>query len=230
MGPLIALLVIVAVSLLVVRVAAMALMMTGLSRDTASFQAYSAFFGVGFTTTEAEHVVNHPVRRRIIRDLILLGNIGLSSGLATIIITFINARESLAQVFLSLACLAVGALLFYLLGRIGVLQKMMDISIRKALEKSRALRIADYETLLRVQSGYCVSEIDILPNNPFAGRKLGESRPADSGVLVLGITRDKEFIGAPDREEVVEIGDVLLVYGLAKDIKPYSIGEGAAST
>ncbi len=41
-------------------------MMTGLSWDAASFQSYSAFFGVGFTTREAELVVNHPIRRRII--------------------------------------------------------------------------------------------------------------------------------------------------------------------
>ena len=68
-APVIALLVIALVSLLAVRVGATALMMTGISWDTASFQAYSAFFGVGFTTKEAELVVNHPVRRRIIRDL-----------------------------------------------------------------------------------------------------------------------------------------------------------------
>ncbi|MDZ4851234.1 MAG: hypothetical protein SGI77_18250 [Pirellulaceae bacterium] len=47
----------------------------------------SAFFGVGFTTREAELVVNHPVRRRIIRDLILAGNIGLTSSLATLVAT-----------------------------------------------------------------------------------------------------------------------------------------------
>ena len=94
MGPLIALLAIVTVSLLIVRIGTTALMMTGLGRDTSSFQSYSAFFGVGFTTEEAENVVNHPVRRRIIRDLILFGNVGLTSALATIIITFLDAKSS----------------------------------------------------------------------------------------------------------------------------------------
>jgi hypothetical protein len=65
-------------------------MMTGLSWDAASFQAYSAFFGVGFTTREAELVVRHPVRRRIIRDLIFAGNVGLTSALATLIVTFVQ--------------------------------------------------------------------------------------------------------------------------------------------
>ena len=49
MSAIIALLVIALVSLLAVRVGSTALMMTGLSWDTASFQAYSAFFGVGGT-------------------------------------------------------------------------------------------------------------------------------------------------------------------------------------
>jgi len=89
------LLVIAAFSLLAIRVATMALVMTGLSSDTASFQCYSAFFGVGFTTREAELVVNHPVRRRIIRDLILAGNIGLTSSLATLVATMLQHPNSL---------------------------------------------------------------------------------------------------------------------------------------
>ena len=89
------LLVIAIFSLLAVRVATTALTMTGLSSDTASFQSYSAFFGVGFTTREAELVVNHPVRRRIIRDLILAGNIGLTSSLATLVATMMQSPDSI---------------------------------------------------------------------------------------------------------------------------------------
>lgn len=87
-----ALFVITVLSLLVIRVGATALMMTGLGWDTASFQSYSAFFGADFTTKEAEMVVNHPVRRRIIRDLIFAGNIGLTSGLVTLIVTVLQKR------------------------------------------------------------------------------------------------------------------------------------------
>ena len=86
MGALLALLTIVIFALLVVRVGAKALMMTGMSWDAASFQAYSAFFGVGFTTKEAEMVVDHPIRRRIIKQLILFGNIGLTSAFATLVL------------------------------------------------------------------------------------------------------------------------------------------------
>ena len=86
--PLISLFSIVLISYVIVRTGAVALVLTGLSRDAADFQAQSAFMGVGFTTAEAESVVGHPARRRIIRLLMLLGYVGLGTGLATIVTTF----------------------------------------------------------------------------------------------------------------------------------------------
>ena len=64
MAPILSLLLILAISLVTTRVAALVLERTGLSREIARFQARSAFTGVGFTTAEAESVVGHPVRRR----------------------------------------------------------------------------------------------------------------------------------------------------------------------
>lgn len=74
-----AVLTIVTISVLVTRVAATALETTGVSAELAHFQARSAFTGVGFTTSEAEAVVDHPVRRRIMLVLMLTGNAGLVS-------------------------------------------------------------------------------------------------------------------------------------------------------
>ena len=54
------------ISFLIVRAAAIALMMTGLDHKRSIFQALSAFTGTGFTTKEAEKVINHPLRRKII--------------------------------------------------------------------------------------------------------------------------------------------------------------------
>jgi hypothetical protein len=65
-------------SILITRVASIALTHTGLSRESSKFQARSAFTGVGFTTTESEKVVNHPVRRRILLLLMILGNAGIN--------------------------------------------------------------------------------------------------------------------------------------------------------
>ncbi len=219
-GPIIALLVIVAISLLIVRVGTMALMMTGLGRDTASFQSYSAFFGVGFTTSEAEQVVNHPLRRRIIRHLILLGNVGLTSALATVIITFLDAERS--QIIAILAWLVVGVVGFILLSKIGLVTRVIDFTIRKGLESTGILRVADYDLLLRVQSGYGVCEVEVTEDSFLAGKMLGDSRPADQGLIVLGIHREGVgFHGAPKRHERIQTGDILLVYGHEDALKPH---------
>ena len=62
----IASLTVLGLSLVITRIATTALSLTGLSWEAAKFQARSAFTGTGFTTSEAERVVDHPVRRRVI--------------------------------------------------------------------------------------------------------------------------------------------------------------------
>lgn len=84
------LLVVVVLSILVTRVATIALTHTGLSREAARSQARSAFTGAGFTTSESERVLSHPVRRRIVMLLMLLGNAGFVTAVSTLILTFVS--------------------------------------------------------------------------------------------------------------------------------------------
>jgi Trk-type K+ transport system membrane component len=53
-------LLVIFISFLIIRAAAVALMMTGMDEKKAKFQALSAFSGTGFTTKEAESVINNP--------------------------------------------------------------------------------------------------------------------------------------------------------------------------
>jgi len=61
---------------------------SALSREMARFQARSAFTCTGFTTAEAESVVQHPVRRRIVLGLMLAGNAGLAAVVASLMLGF----------------------------------------------------------------------------------------------------------------------------------------------
>lgn len=217
--PIIALLVITLVSLLAVRVGATALMMTGLSWDTASFQSYSAFFGVGFTTREAEMVVNHPVRRRIIRDLILAGNIGVTSALATLVASLMQHPDTVHPLLMIGGLIATVVFMFYLF-RVGWVQRTIDHLIQRALEQTGLVRVLDYELLLRIQSGYCVSEIEIMADTPAVNKTLRESRPWDHGVVILAIKRDGTTIpGLPGPTETLRVGDLLTVYGEEHKVK-----------
>ena len=71
------------------RMAAGALIATGLPPEVASFQARSAFSGAGFTTTEAENVVNHPARRKIIGTTMFVGNLGTPTLVVTVLVGFL---------------------------------------------------------------------------------------------------------------------------------------------
>ena len=62
MGGIALIIVVVFVSVMIIKVAAVALQLTGLDKPTANFQALSALTGTGFTTREAELVTNHPMR------------------------------------------------------------------------------------------------------------------------------------------------------------------------
>jgi hypothetical protein len=62
---LVSVLVVLAVSLIAMRVGATALVLTGISAQAARLQAQSACLGVGFATRESEPVLAHPVRRRV---------------------------------------------------------------------------------------------------------------------------------------------------------------------
>lgn len=207
------LVVIAMVSLLAVRTGATALMMTGLSWDAASFQSYSAFFGVGFTTREAEMVVNHPIRRRIIRDLILVGNIGVTSAAATLVATMIQNSKGLQPVYTVIGLLVGVGLLIYLT-RVSWVQRIIDYFIQRTLKQAGLVRILDYELLLRIQHGYVVSEIDIIATSPIVNQSLRQSRPWDHGVVILAVKTDgRPSVGIPNADTVIKAGDVITVYG-----------------
>ncbi|AZH25950.1 hypothetical protein [Haloplanus aerogenes] len=106
------LLVVLAFSVIIIRTGTIALTMTGLSTDIASFQAVSAFTGVGFTTQEAEDAISTPDRRRIVKVLILLGNVGIITGIVTLVLSFTGERGSDAVRFTYLVVGGSAILLF----------------------------------------------------------------------------------------------------------------------
>lgn len=226
--PIIALLFIVVASFIVIRFGAMALTMTGLSHDASMFQAISAFFGVGFTTREAEMVVNHPVRRRIIAHLIIAGNIGIFAGGGSLIVTFIQAGTETVAPWIALGVLVGGGVVITLLFRAGLIRRAVDATIRFTLEHTGVVRALDYELLLRVESGYCVSEVEIDPGHRLVGQTLAASGLGEGGVVVLGIARaDGSYVGAPTAVTRIERADVLTVYGREEAVRGI-VGSGGA--
>lgn len=221
----IALAVIVVLALLVVQLGANALTLTGMSQTAARFQAASAFFGVGFTTQEAEMVVSHPIRRRIILHLIIAGNIGITSALATLIVTLMrNDPDGLAG-WMALLLIIASVVAIGLLLNVSFIKKPLDSLMTRALKRSGMVRALDYDVLLRVKQGFSVAEVELFDGHPFVGYELGESRPADRGIVILGIHRKEGgFVGAPGRHEQLGTGDLIMVYGSDRDVRRLRAG------
>jgi Trk-type K+ transport system membrane component len=82
-------LVVAVITVAFTKLATGALIATGVPPESAAFQARSAFSGAGFTTTEAENVVNHRVRRRIIGTTMFVGSLGTPTLVLTVLVGFV---------------------------------------------------------------------------------------------------------------------------------------------
>jgi K+/H+ antiporter YhaU regulatory subunit KhtT len=210
MVALISVLVIGLLSMLIVRVATVALSLTGMSRESARFQARSALTGVGFTTSEAEDVVTHPVRRRIVGGLMLLGSAGLVTAVSSLILSFGGAHNE--QRLHRGMVLVAGLALLWAISRSQWVDRRLSALIGRIL-RWRGYDVRDYGHLLALQSDWAVSELAVEDDDWVAGHTLRELKLRDEHIDVLGIQKPNgEYIGVPHGDRRIEPGDVLILY------------------
>jgi hypothetical protein len=210
MVALVSVLVIVLLYLLITRVATVALSLTGMSRESARFQARSALTGVGFTTSEAEDVVAHPVRRRIVGVLMLAGSAGLVTAAASLFLSFggTHNEQRLVRGFI----LAAGLAVLWALSRSAWFDRRLSALIGRVL-RWRGYDVRDYGRLLALQADWAVSELAVEDDDWIAGKTLAELRLRDEDIDVLGIQKaNGEYIGVPHGDRRVEPGEVLVLY------------------
>jgi hypothetical protein len=213
MVPVVSLLIVVTLSMVVTRIAAVALVHTGLSHQAARFQARSAFTGVGFTTTEAEHLVNHPVRRRIVMWLMLLGNIGIITVMSSVLLSFLQLQSG-AESWLAFAIMIAGLLALLALSRSPLVERGTNRIISWALTRWTSVDARDYARLLHLRDEYGVSELQIEEGDWLAGRQVKEAAAGKEGILILGIEcPGGHYIGAPPADTELRAGDRLILYG-----------------
>ena len=205
------LLAIAAGSYLIVRVAAVGLELTGIDRERANFQALSAFTNSGFTTRESEEMVRHPVRRRLISVLMILGHAGMVTTIGTFAATLLEGSVGRTALTIGVPVLAF-VLVVRVLRALGVTQRAHD-ALRRWLAARYDFLASSTEEMLRVNEGFGVRKIRIHADSPLAGRYLRELDLKPRGVQILAIERGDRFIPTPTGEDRLEGGDLLVVYG-----------------
>ena len=191
----------VAVWLLILWIGSVALERTGLERSSARFQALSAFSGTGFTTSQAEKVINHPTRRRIISFLIILGNTGSVTFIVLIVMAFRSGvyRPGIFMGFLVLLMIALAMLVL----RLGLVTWVTNLAAGSA--RSGMVVQTWYQG-----GGYSLVEVRLGPNHALVGKS---TKQMDSDVQILFIERSDGVWAKPTPDDVLRVGDRILCYG-----------------
>lgn len=210
----------IVISMLIVRAGAIALMMTGMSFEKAKFQALSAFSGTGYTTREAERVVNNGQRRRIVSWLMVLGNAGIVTVIVTATSSF--ARAQGLGVGLNILILLAGLAAIIFVARRTPIVRRWEMFAQSRFER---LKIFEEDTtvdeLLHITEGYGVMRVQLLENSPFIGQTLSGINSSLEHSLVLGIERDKLWQPTPRLTRKLIQDDYLVIYGKLEELTKY---------
>lgn len=205
-------LVVAALTLTFTKLATGALIATGVPPEIASFQARSAFSGAGFTTTEAENVINHPTRRKIIATTMFVGNLGTPTLVVTVLLAFLAAgagstaeRTMIVVAGLLLLTLAItNKPVERLLTRVG--ERYAQRRLLPALER-------DIDELLVLDDDFIVAARRVGHDPKEAQRSLRGLDEAFRGCTVLGVRQADGYVGEPPADIDLRAGDSIILYG-----------------
>ena len=206
-------------SLMAVRVATIALTLTGVSKPLAQFQARSAFTGCGFATSESEQVVNHPVRRQIVMTLMFVGPAGIVTTAGAVVAGLVSAEGGGLPLWERVLFLALGLGVLWVLANSRLVDRAMGRWVKWALGRYTTLDVSDYANLLHISGDYGLGELAVGEGHWLAGKSLAELKLPYEGVLILGVEREGVgYIGAPRSHLVVRPGDTLILYARGRAI------------
>jgi hypothetical protein len=188
-----------------------ALEATGMERSKARFQALSAFSGTGFTTQEAESIVNHPQRRRIAICLIFLGNAGI---IAFLILLVLYIRAGMVWPSLILFGIIVGGLLIIIFA---LWSGLVDKLTNAVLVLIRKKGVVPALLILHREGDYAVVRLRVNEGTALAGRSVQDAGFVRRDIVLLALKRGKKSLSLPPVRERLRPGDELLCYGRLAD-------------
>jgi hypothetical protein len=173
------LIIFICISYLIVRIGAISLEMTGMERSRARFQALSAFSGTGFTTREAESAVNHPRRRKIVTYLMIMGNAGIVSVIATLVLSL--KETGVFRPSLNLVIIIASIFVLYRIASNREFAQNLTKKIRKTLREKLRFKKVLVEELLHQADGYGIATI-IIGKNQRLQEKVSKSLALRRGI------------------------------------------------
>lgn len=223
-------LIVALLSLLFTRLATGALIATGMPPESAAFQSRSAFTGAGFTTTEAENVVNHPVRRRVISTTMFVGNLGVPTLVVTVTLGFLapGPGETSTRALVLAAGVAV------IVG-LAFTRPVTDLFVRLGRRATQPLLRRSLTggvlTLLTLSENHQIVALPLSDDVPLRSiRGLQQALPE---VRILGVRpsgKRGRFVSGPPSDLDLHAGDDLVVLTQAERLAEVLAGIDVPST
>jgi hypothetical protein len=202
---------VIVVSYLIIRAAAIALMMTGMEEQRARFQALSAFSGTGFTTREAEFVVNHPQRRQIMTWLMVLGNAGIVTVIVSATSSIVTSEGF--HMPITIAALVVGIFVIYkIMSRQSFIKQWEDF-IQRRLLKWHLFKRVPFEDLFILKEDHGLMRVIADKKSPLLDDSFIKSKLERKAFFILGIERGNKWLSLPAKEITIDEGDRVILYG-----------------
>ncbi|MCF7907523.1 MAG: hypothetical protein K9L86_01395 [Candidatus Omnitrophica bacterium] len=212
--------IIIVIFFLVVRIATAVLKLTGMDEKTARFQAISAFTGTGFTTKEAETILEDQMRRKTISVLMILGKVGIVSVIAGLFFSF-GKGDVVTDVWKAIILL-IFIFILYKLTSLKSFSRALNKFIEKRIVARGITQQKTLEELFHLPKGYGLAQLTVVEGSKENGLSLAEAGFIKKDILVLSIERKNRLISFPHAQDLIKEGDRLLCYGLIKNIKVYA--------
>jgi len=221
--------IILIISVVVVKIGAIAFELAGVNGTQAIFQAISCFTGTGFTTKEAELVVSDPQRRRIASVLMVLGK----AGFVTLLATFANSltandlsipylHDLVPQGVETLIKVAFVVLVVFTIYKIVThtrLSTTLSEMLKKRIVNRGFIRPVSFKELLVATGGYGVSSVKVFKDSSLENRTLHDAKLETHDIIILALERGGKVTTNPPGQTKVVVGDKLICFGKLDTIR-----------
>lgn len=188
--------------------------LTGLETAVSRYQVVSMLTNTGFTTDEAQLVLDHPVRRRLSMFLILFGAFSLAvviSSITNILSNDLRVKE--------LTIINVILLILLMIGKTPFIKERLKKKLNREMEKKLEISELPIKDALYLDEDDLVTDVVIEKDSEFIDRKAVDLVERDEDISILFIKRGKVNIRNKLDDEKIHEGDQLFIYGNKKQIE-----------
>jgi len=196
--------------------------LTGLTNDKAKFQVISLFTNSGFTTQEAELIVNSRIRRRIANLTMLSGfilNVTVISVLVNVFITLGSAQSNdILKFFLFIGGFFI---LLFILRKLKVFEFLLRGIVERVTNRviyggeTNIVEILDHFGKNSIAQIRIINLPEILENTTLEHSDIRKKY----SVNVLAIIRGGETNANVTKDDIIEKDDRIIVFGRIQNIK-----------